>query len=110
MQQIAVKADQTQQKQLDLIEWYFEQGWTDGLPVVPPTPEKVESIVTVLGGQPDTVEARVPPRWGNLTREVLAINMVMAGCQPNYAPVVRAAAGHNSYGRAAAGGQWSNPA
>ncbi len=39
----------------------------------------------------DLVECKVPPRHGSLTREVLAINMVMAGCKPEYAPVVRAA-------------------
>lgn len=75
----------------DLVEWYFEKGWTDGLPVVPPTVEKIEAMVTALGGMPEMVEARVPPRWGNLSREVLAINLVMAGCKPSYAPVVRAA-------------------
>ena len=75
----------------DLVEWYFEQGWTDGLPVVPPTREAVDAVVAVLGGDPDLVECRVPPRLGNLTREVLAINLVMAGCKPEYAPVVRAA-------------------
>ena len=75
----------------DLVEWYFEQGWTDGLPVVPPTPETVAAMVAALGGDAERLEARVPPRWGNLTREVLAINMVLAGCTPAYAPVVRAA-------------------
>ena len=75
----------------DLVEWYFERGWTDGLPVVPPTREAVDNAVAALGGDPDFVECRVPPRLGNLTREVLAINLVMAGCRPDYAPVVRAA-------------------
>lgn len=75
----------------DAVEWYFEQGLTDGLPVVPPTPESVAAMVTALGGEPDLVECRVPPRWGSLSRQVLAINMVMAGCKPDYAPVVRAA-------------------
>ncbi len=75
----------------DLVEWYYEQGMSDGLPVVPPTPEKVAAMIDALGGEPDHVECRVPPRWGNLTREVLAINMVMAGCLPAYAPVVRTA-------------------
>src|SRR5712691_7777516 len=75
----------------DLVEWYFEQGWTDGLPVVPPTPEAVDAAVAALGGDPDFVECRVPPRHGSLTREVLAINLVMAGCKVEYASVVRAA-------------------
>ncbi|MBV8089372.1 MAG: hypothetical protein JO139_07315, partial [Alphaproteobacteria bacterium] len=75
----------------DLTEWYFEQGWTDGLPVVPPTRERVDAVVEALGGDASFVECRVPPRYGSLSREVLAINMVMAGCRPEYAPVVRAA-------------------
>ena len=78
-------------KGTDLVEWYFERGWTDGLPVVPPTADKVAAMVAALGGEPDLVECRVPPRYGSLTREVLAINLVMAGCKPEYAPVVRAA-------------------
>src|SRR6201981_3861003 len=75
----------------DLVEWYFEQGWTDGLPVVPPTPAQVDAVVAALGGEADFVECKVPPRHGSLSREVLAINMVMAGCKPEYAPIVRAA-------------------
>src|SRR5712691_4436273 len=75
----------------DLVEWYFEQGWTDGLPVVPPTPEAVDAAVAALGGDPDFVECQVPPRQGSLTREVLAINLVMAGGKSEYAPIVRAA-------------------
>ena len=75
----------------DPIEYYFEQAWSDGLPVVPPTQPKIDAIVDVLGGDPDYAEAVIPPRRGTLTREVLAINMVMAGCKPEYAPVVRAA-------------------
>ena len=76
---------------LDLVEHYFEQGCTDGLPVVPPTREKIDAIVERLGGEPDHVEAKIAPRWGELTREILAINMVMAGCKPEYTPVVLAA-------------------
>jgi hypothetical protein len=75
----------------DLVEWYYEQGYSDGLPVVPPTPAAIDAMVQALGGDPQHVECRVAPRWGDLTREVLAINMVMAGCKPAYAPVVRAA-------------------
>jgi hypothetical protein len=75
----------------DLVEHYFDQPWSDGLPVVPPTPERIAAVLDVLGGDPKELVARIPPRWGNLTRELLAVNMVMAGCKPEYAPVVRAA-------------------
>ncbi|SAL26969.1 hypothetical protein AWB69_02037 [Caballeronia udeis] len=76
---------------VDLVEYYYERGFSDGLPVVPPTQEKVDEIVARLGGDASFVEARIAPRWGDLTREVLAINMVMAGCKPEYTPVVLAA-------------------
>ena len=75
----------------DVIENYFEMGWSDGLPVVPPTREKIDLFVAALGGDPAFLECKVPPRWGGLTREILAINMIMAGCKPEYAPVVRTA-------------------
>ena len=75
----------------DLVEHYFDQPWSDGLPVVPPTPERIAAVLDVLGGDPKELVARIPPRWGNLTRELLAVNMVLAGCKPEYAPVVRAA-------------------
>jgi hypothetical protein len=81
----------TEATDLDLVELYFERGWTDGLPVVPPTQDKINAVVHALGGDPGFVECKVAPRWGVLTREVLAINMVMAGCKAEYAPIVRAA-------------------
>src|SRR2546429_1222143 len=97
MAQLATKPEQTERCVLRvragtaLVEWYFEQGWTDGLPVVPPTRKLVDALVEALGGDPHFVECKVPPRHGSLTRQVLAINMVMAGCKREYAPVVRAA-------------------
>src|SRR4029079_5639296 len=75
----------------DLIEWYYERGYSDGFPLVPPTPEKIAAVVEALAKEGGEVLCRVPPRWGSLTREVLAINMVMAGCRPEYPPVVEAA-------------------
>jgi len=42
----------------NLIEWYFEQGWTDGLPVVPPTRAQVDAVVKALGGDPDLLECK----------------------------------------------------
>jgi len=46
----------------NLVEWYFEQGWTDGLPVVPPTRQLVDTFVEALGGDRHLVECKVPPR------------------------------------------------
>ena len=77
-------------KGTDLVEWYFAQGWTDGLPVVPPT-RHGSTPLSRRWAATHFVECKVPPRHGSLSREVLAINMVMAGCKPEYAPVVRAA-------------------
>src|SRR6187402_740094 len=84
-------ADSHEVEAEDLIEWYYQQGYSDGLPLVPPTPAKIDAMVRALGGDPSFRECRIPPRWGSLTREVLAINMVMAGCLPEYASIVRAA-------------------
>jgi hypothetical protein len=75
----------------DLVEHYFPQPWSDGLPVVPPTAQRVAAVLDALGGNRTELNARIPPRWGSLTTELLAVNMVMAGCKPDYAPAVRAA-------------------
>ena len=75
----------------ELIEAYFEREWTDGLPVVPPT-EK--SIAEMLGGaalRGDEVIGEIPERGVVVRAEKLAINAVMAGCRPEYLPVVVAA-------------------
>ena len=70
---------------------YLERGWTDGLPVVPPTAERVEAMLaaTPLGAQ--EIIGEIPPNWGSATVEKLAVNAVMAGCRPEYLPVVTAA-------------------
>src|SRR5438045_9557922 len=49
----------------DLVEWYFEQGWTDGLPVVPPTAATVAAVVAALGGAPGLVECKGAPGQGS---------------------------------------------
>lgn len=68
--------------------YFYEQRWTDGLPVVPPTRERVEAMLAAApAGAPEEFGA-FPPRWRNTTLEHLAINSVMAGCLPEYFPVV----------------------
>ena len=47
--------------EVDLVEHYYEEGFSDGLPVAPPTPRKVDAAVAALGGDKDRVECRVPP-------------------------------------------------
>jgi hypothetical protein len=74
-----------------LLEDYYEKGWTDGLPVVPPTPEKVERFLAVAGLEPATLLGEVPTREVVVTAEQAAINAVMAGCKAEYFPAVVAA-------------------
>jgi hypothetical protein len=75
----------------DEIEACFDRGWTDGLPVVPPTPERVLRMLEGTSQRPDEVVAVVPPDLAPCTVEKVAINAVMAGCRPEYLPVVIAA-------------------
>ena len=72
----------------DLIEVCYENGWTDGLPVVPPTPERVERMLSGTDRDPDELIAAVPPKWGRATVEKVAINAVMAGCKPAYLSLI----------------------
>lgn len=73
---------------VDPIEFCYAQGWTDGLPVIPPTPERVEAMLRGTSLAPRVVIARVPPSWAEATVEKVAVNSVMAGCRPEYLPVV----------------------
>jgi hypothetical protein len=73
------------------IELCYERNWTDGLPVVPPTADAVERIVDYLRRDPAEAIGTVPPRDGVATIETVAINCVMAGCKPEYVPIVIAA-------------------
>ncbi len=75
----------------DVFEFMFERGLTDGLPVVPPTPERVAWMLTGTRRDPREIVATVPPNLAPLTVEKIAVNAVMAGCRPNYLPVVIAA-------------------
>ena len=72
-------------------EHAYEQGWTDGLPIIPATPEAMRSFVAASGHQADEVIGIIPPRKGRATSEIIAINAVMAGCRPEYMPVLIAA-------------------
>jgi hypothetical protein len=73
------------------IEDYFDRGFTDGLPVVPPTPARVGAMLAAGGLAPDAVLGEVPTRNVVVTAEKTAVNAVMAGCRPEYFPTVVAA-------------------
>ena len=75
----------------DPIEACFERGWSDGLPVVPPTAERVLRMLKGTQRDPGEVVGHVPPDLAPCTVEKVAINAVMAGCKPEYMPVVLAA-------------------
>ena len=66
----------------------FERGWTDGLPVVPPTDERVVRMLSGTRRGPQEVVGLIPPNLAECTVEKVAINAVMAGCKPEYMPVV----------------------
>lgn len=74
-------------------EIFFARGWTDGLPVVPPTPPAVAAMVAAVDGEPDDVIGGIPRRGRVVTIEQAAVNAVMAGCLPAYFPIVVAALG-----------------
>lgn len=75
----------------ELQDVFTERGWSDGLPVVAPTPERVEAMLAESDLLPEDVLGAVPGRAAVLTAEMLAANAVMAGARPEYFPIVQAA-------------------
>ncbi|MDH5535331.1 MAG: hypothetical protein OEZ08_07165 [Betaproteobacteria bacterium] len=65
-----------------------DKGWSDGLPVVPPTAERVEAMLGYCDRPWDKPVGAIPPRYGEATPLRLAANAVMAGCRPEYFPVI----------------------
>jgi hypothetical protein len=76
---------------LAAIDYCYEQGWTDGLPVVPPEESRVAAMLAMEGRPAETVIASHPATQINLTIHGAAVNAVMSGCLPEYFPVVVAA-------------------
>ena len=72
-------------------DWFCDQKLSDGLPIVPPTRERVERMLTGTHRDPQEIIGQVPPKWAPATIEKIAVNCVMAGCLPEYLPVVIAA-------------------
>ncbi len=75
----------------DESEAMFERDWSDGLPVVPPTPERVLRMLQGTTRHPQEVIGLIPPNLASCTVEKVAINAVLAGSKPEYMPVVLAA-------------------
>jgi len=75
----------------DEFEAMWDRGWSDGLPLVPPTEARVARMLTGTTRAPDEVVAVVPPDLVECTVEKVAVNAVMAGCLPEHLPVVLAA-------------------
>jgi len=76
---------------IDPIEYCYDQGWSDGLPLVPPTPERVMAMLEGTDRDPGEQLGDVPPDLATVNIEKVAINAVMAGCKAEYLPVVIAA-------------------
>lgn len=75
----------------ELNRFFDERGWTDGFPVVPPTPERVKRTLAAVDRDPGELVATIPPGFGAATVEHIAVNAVLAGCRPEYMPVLIAA-------------------
>lgn len=71
--------------------FFYRQGWTDGLPIVPPTKDAVEEMLAYTDLDPDSSVGRIPATLAEATIRQVAINAVMAGCEPRLLPVVVAA-------------------
>ena len=75
----------------DPVELMYARGVTDGLPVVPPTEDRVKRMLAAVDRDPQEVLGTVGPNYGRATLEKVAINAVMAGCHPSYFSTVIAA-------------------
>ncbi len=72
----------------EFVEMVYARGWTDGLPVFPPTDDRIMAMIDYIGRDPSEVIGVLPPGEGIATIEKIAINAVMAGCKPEYMPIV----------------------
>src|SRR5512132_961245 len=81
----------TAQDLSDAIELCYTNGWTDGLPVIPPTADRIEAMLNAAGLDPQQQIAFIENRQVSITAEKVAINAVLAGCKPEYMPVIVAA-------------------
>ena len=73
---------------MDEFEFFLEKEWSDGLPVVTPTEARVQRMLAATKRDPDEVLGRVPPALEPVTVRIAAIHALMAGCKPEYLPVI----------------------
>jgi hypothetical protein len=78
----------TTQDMAEALELCYSQGWSDGFPVVPPTRDRIVAMLAAAGLEPDQQLAFIENRQVSVTAEKVAINTVMAGCRPEYMPVI----------------------
>jgi len=74
----------------DVNEMFFKKGWALGVPIIPPTPERVREILAGTSHKPDEIIGKMPPREGIVTVEMVAVHAAMAGCKPEYMPLLLA--------------------
>ncbi|MFP6868945.1 MAG: hypothetical protein VCE91_06275 [Nitrospinota bacterium] len=74
--------------EMDGVEFFFEKKWSDGLPVVVPTEERIERMISGASRDPVELIGAVPPAFGEATVRAIAAHAVMAGCRPEYLPVL----------------------
>ncbi len=88
---MAEAARHTLASSTDPIQFCYDQGWTDGLPVIPQTEDRVLAMLAGTPLAPSTMIAKIAPSWAKATVEKIAVNSVMAGCLPTFMPVIIAA-------------------
>jgi hypothetical protein len=75
----------------EINQFFYRRGWTDGLPIIPPTEDEVAEMLTGTDLSPDYLVGKIVPRLGKATVEKIAVNAVMAGALPTHLPVLIAA-------------------
>ncbi len=71
----------------DVNQLFIKNGWSLGVPIIPPTPERVAAMLKGTSHKPDELVGLIPPRVGAVTVELVAVHAVMAGCKPEVMPV-----------------------
>ena len=74
----------------DVNDLFFKNGWSLGVPIIPPTPERVQKMLAGTSHEPDEVLGLITPRMAAVTVELVAVHAVMAGCKPEHMPVLLA--------------------